>query len=162
MTTYYGSGDDIRNYHLSGGVAVGHPQYQDATKVSPALITKGQKFAYDKINSMLRGRFTVPFVEPFPPLINEYADTIAGWWIQNKRMPHLQAIEDNPLNTEYAEAIKHLEEIAKTGVGLTDTTPKVTRGFHSHQNRTPIFNVDGEFDQQVDSDLEDDISASRV
>ncbi len=73
MPTYYGSGDDIRNYHLSGGVAVGSSQYQDATKVSADMVTKGQKFAYNKINSMLRGRFTIPFTDPFPPLINEYS-----------------------------------------------------------------------------------------
>lgn len=156
----YGSASNIRQYHLSGGVAAGHPQYQDISLVSDTMIAQGQKFAYDKINSLLRGQFTVPFSVPYPTLIDEYSDTIAAWWIENKRLKHLQSVEENPLNTEYAEAIEHLKEIGKTGQGLEIATATST-AYYTHAGYTPVFDLDGEFDQQLDSDLENRIANDR-
>ncbi len=161
---FYGDNATIRLDFLSGGVDKGHPQYQAEGQVLDALITNGRKYAFEVINRILRGRYgsAIPFTSGSEEeLIKQYSNIIAAWWIQNNRLPHLQNVIENPLNSMYAETIDDLKEIAKTGKGLADTAPTKAAAFHTRANRTPIFDVDDPIDQDVDPDLLDDISDAR-
>ena len=83
-------------------------------------------------------------------------------WIQNKRLQHLQSVEANPLNTEYAEAVKRLEKMAETGKGLGEEAPDATTAYFTHNGITPIFDMDDITSQGVDADLESRIADDRV
>ena len=162
---FYGDSDTIRNDFLSGGVPTGHPQYQNDGKVTDSLIDNGRKYAFEIINSKLRGRFgsAIPFVSGSETeLIKQYSNIIAAWWIQNKRLQHLQNVLENPLNTEYRETLDALDEIAKTGKGIDGLNPTKAAAFHTHANRTPTFDIDNEFDQEPDQDRLDDIADARI
>lgn len=159
--SFYGSASDIRS-DISGGVRLGHEQYLTDEKLTPELIERGRRFAYRRINSMLKPTFgnLIPFASGSEEdIIFEHSNTIATWFIQNRRFP--DRVDENPFNTEYAEAIKDLEEMAKTGKGLDGAAPKKTSMSFTHNNMTPIFNLDDIKNQDVDSDLLDRISDDR-
>ena len=160
--TAYGSAENIRNYHLSGGVLESRDMFVSEDLVSEAMITQGRKFAFNLINSLLRGKYTVPFdTADVDPIIDEDSDTIASWWIENKRLKRLQSVAENPLNTEYAEAKERLEKIGESGQGLS-TAVTTSSGYFTHNGFTPVFDVDGEFDQVLDEDLENQIASDRA
>jgi hypothetical protein len=160
---YYGSGADIRS-DISGGVREGHQQFLTIEKLTDDLIERGRRFAYRRVNSILEPTFgdVIPYASGSEPdILFEYSNTIAAWWIQNRRFPD-RSSDENPFNTEYAEAIKDLEEMAKTGKGLGNEAPTKTSAYFSHSNMTPVFDVDDVKNQDVDSDLLDRIADDRV
>ena len=162
---YYGSATEIRTDFLSGGVRKGHPQYIGEDKVPDSLIDNGRRYAYNYINSILEPSFAskIPYASGSEPeILKRLADIIAAWWIQNKRLQHLQSLEANPLNTEYAEAVKRLEKMAETGKGLGEDTPDATTAYFTHNGITPIFDMDDITSKGVDADLESRIADDRV
>lgn len=161
---YYGSGDDVR-YMLSGGVREGHPQYLTEDKLPEDMIEMGRRFAYRKINSILKGTFgdLIPYASGSEPeILYEYANTISAWWINGKRNQIPKDPEENSFNTEYAEAIEALKEMAKTGKGLDGAVAAETSGYFTHDGYTPIFDLDDVESHVVDGDLEDRISDERA
>lgn len=159
---YYGSGNDIRS-DISGGVREGHGQFLTEEKLTDDLIERGRRFAYRKINSILEPTFgdLIPYTSGSEPdILFEYSNTIAAWFIQNRRFPD-RSTEENPFNTEYAEAIKDLEQMAKTGKGLDAASPAKASAYFTHSNMTPIHDMDDIENHAVDSDLLDRISDDR-
>jgi len=162
---FYGDNATIRKDFLSGGVTTGHPQYQSEAEVDDDLITNGRKYAFEIINSLLRGRFgsAIPFTSGSEAeLIKQYSNIIAAWWITNKRYRHLQSVVDNPFQVEYETTIEALKEHAKTGEGIDSVTPAKAAAFFTHNNRIPVFDIDDEFEHVADQDRLDDIADART
>lgn len=152
----YGSSGDVR-------LELGSP---DEVEVSASLINTSRQKATRLINTYCKNAYpdNIPFATAadIPLVLDSLANDLSVYFVK-RSLHHGPSPLSDEIKIEYYEnSIKLLEEIrdGKTVISELDDA----QGTSIDTNRSgyiPIFDVDGELEQKVDSDLSDDIADER-
>ena len=121
--------------------------------------------AEELINSMISERYTIPLTGTIPPIIKYITGRMTAYNILLSEFTG-DAVNINKWTDEWHDKpAKILEKISKREIKLVDSSgEELTEReiIQAHRkDYTPIYDVDGEFDQAIDSDLTDKIEDER-
>lgn len=158
--------DNLVRYYIDASGSVGFGTNVVGTNVVGSHIT----WADSVIDLKLSKRYNVPFATT-PPAIESIATQVAAWKTLRSVFPNEIPSSYETLEEDYKKAMKLLEELKEGEVDLPSygTVAGAVEGEKGSSSKiwsntkgyTPIFNVDSELNQSIDSDLLSDIEASR-
>lgn len=130
--------------------------------VSPAILSRAATMAYNKINAVLSGVYSVPFSATYPPIIVDISDMLTKGIALALSLERGSIALSEDQRTEYQMAVDELREIVSGGMGIVGQTRLSTRGaYHNMEDYRPIFDLDSSLNHRVDVNYLEDVATDR-
>lgn len=120
--------------------------------------------AEEVINSMISERYQVPLTSTIPPIIKYITGRITAYNILMSEFTGDSVNISDWTKEWYDKSLEILEKINKREIKLVDSSgvELVERVIiQTHRTDTPLYDLDGEFNQKLDSDLINKIGEER-